>query len=277
MKGVAREYDAIRDAVAQCMGDLSVMAKTLGCTPEQARQYLYRYPALNDVYKAQRRDIKASKTPIVEAVEEIAEETSVLTEAQKRVIDDIDSELVNGWANVERVPTAMLFKLEEWGLIVLNRLETTWYAKLTDEGEIALLTGEFKEKASEPQALKQKAKPATPETPKKKGGWKKPPKQSPATNGNGAEHEISDLIGQEEAPNPFEQFREAWLEPDPLPHAEDLPVSELDCGDCDGCLHREAMALIMRKVPAAKEIYEHLAAKKTAENKIDAALKKLGG
>jgi hypothetical protein len=278
-RGHARTKEEILQAVIRGNGDKSVIAKELNTTVGQVNNYLFRYPEINDVHKAQQRDLGTLKEDAEAAVDENTE-LIVLTETQTRILERIDKALaykLDDWTFVDDEPTTVLFKMEEWGLIKLNREGNTWYARMTEDGEIALVKGEIAIKTSEPQALKQKAKAATPETPKKKGGWKNPPKQAPAVNGNGAEHEISDLIGQEEAPNPFEQFREAWLEPDPLPHAEDLPVSELDCGDCDGCLHREAMALIMQKVPAAKEIYEHLAAKKTAENKIDAALKKLGG
>ncbi len=45
------------------------------------------------------------------------------------------------------------------------------------------------------------------------------------------------------------------------------------CADeCETCVHREVLALIMDKVPAARELYEHQQALQVAKKKMDAAL-----
>jgi hypothetical protein len=270
-RGQARTEEEILQAVMRGNGDKSVIAKGLNTSLGQVNNYLYRYPHINDVFKASRRDLKGPEIEEDTPVEAVQGETEVLTESQKRVIDDIEANGRGDWANVDKVPSVMLFKLEEWGLIDLKRGDNLWFAKLTDEGYSALITGDFSPKENDKVAPKPAAKKPANE-PKKKGGWRNIPK----TEAPDTEQPINPVIGQD--------FTAKWHEQEI--QGSSLPVNmqgvathdtNSDCGNCSECLHREALALIMEKVPAVKEIYEHLAAKKKAEKQIEAALKKFGG
>jgi hypothetical protein len=277
MGGKQRDLDDMLQAVMHCGGDLSVFAKALGTSSGSARNYLYRYPELMEIWKSQRGEMDAEKAVdkvAVNGAEEAAsDEVVILSESQKRVLDDIDASGRGGWANVDNVPTTLLLKMEGWGLLEAKKEAGNWFARLTDDGEIALLGGEIKPKAKPTVELKPAVGKPT-NGPKKTGGWNshRTQKESAAdwsdaepSNENGASHEISDIIGQEVS----NQEENATWQP--------IASNPNDCADCRECLHREVLEYIMERVPDAKELYEQVAAKKKAEAEMAAILKKFGG
>jgi hypothetical protein len=272
-RGKARTEEEILQAVIRGNGDKSVIAKELDTSVGQVNNYLFRYPHINDIYKASRRDLKGAKDEANELVEEVPKETEVLTESQKRVIDDIDAKGRGDWVNVEQVPTVVLMKLEGWGLLNLKREDNQWHAKLTDEGYTALITGDFTPKTESQAELKPAVRKAKDE-PQKKGGWNNKPKLRPEAILEEKEP-INPVIGQEEAPDAFQALRDAWHETEQEPAANG--VNGHDCGDCAECLHREVLEYLMANNSDVKELYEHVAAKKQAENKMRTILKKFGG
>jgi len=275
-RGVARGEDDIRDAVIRGNGDKSVIAKELGCSVGQVNNYLYRYPGLNDIYKAQRRDLGKFEDASTEKVDEEVGETQVLTVSQKRVIDDIDAQAkdVDGFTNVNRIPTTLLLKLEEWGLVALKKEADPWYGRLTDDGEIALITGEFTIKSSKKHAPKQIVGRPTTEPKKHRDSTRKQELVDEAAK-NGNIHPLADDTVTEQLQEISDVIRSQLVGAGNSAIPRHAAVE--DCADCAECLHRDVLEYLMERNPDVKELYKHVAAMKEADKQAQAILKKFGG
>lgn len=270
----AKDKQEILEAAANCGGDLSVFAATLGIHKTSTYYLLNRYPDIKDIIRSQQGGTKNERHQ-AERLEngiDFDTETPELTPRQIDALKQIDLRGNGLSALVNDLLVTVLFKLEERGLIKTEMDGKDRYARLTEDGEIALIL--HTETPDEEPAPAKRGRPA-------KASTEKSPSERELNRVRKGRRPKNQTLSAPAAPvvateqNHEVQSEQFWedmsaldalvaqqAEPQPEPETERHiiyrhPKIEA-CEHCGGCEHRRLLEFILTHHPELYQLYDNL-------------------